>query len=765
MKDRRTIRLNTLSRAMGSALCSLSFSVLLVTSSTLHAKTTATKTDTASTDVAPNKLSSKVAIKNLGAVKVTAEKKTETEQNVPISMTVVEASDMLNSGLTSLDDYYAQVPGLSVNDRGSGRTTVVIRGISAGSGLNPTVGISVDDVPYGSSTTDFAIADLDPFDIDHIEVLRGPQGTLYGASSMGGLIKYVMVQPDTQNFTGTIQQDVSDTYHGGIGNTTRAAINLPIVSNVLALRISAFHRDDAGYINDPLQGKTQVNKGSADGARISALWKVSDLLTIRGSVMAQNDSTDGSARVDVYNNNYTPIYGAYDHERIPGTDTSYVKTRVYTLQADDTLGWADFHSITSYNNYSLTGPQDVTGEFGGLTEMIYGVNNPGVAIINNSRTGKFTQEFRLSSPDDGRSFSWLLGAFFTKEHSTTWQQLDPVDQKNGVSLGLPLMYNSLSPSTYKETALFGNATYAFNDAFDIQVGGRFSAIRQTFDSTQSGVLQGDTETTSTGARDNVWTYSVSPRYHINGELMTYFRVSTGYRAGGANVLIAGDVGNFPTQYKSDNLTSYEWGLKGDFANHTLTLDTSVFYIDWTNIQLNEISQATGNSYMVNAGSAKSEGAEMTLSWRPVRGLTISSDAAFTNAVLTSALPDGAYGVSGDRLPYSPKWSWNLAADYTFPVNGTFDGNVGGGVTYMGDRMSDFSSSAAAERFDLRAYNTAQLHAGLQSENWNINLYVKNLTNTTGYLSATAQNTTTGVGAYGLLLIQPRTVGLSVTYSF
>ena len=762
MKNDRSIRRNRLSQAMAAALCGFSLAAMLTASPAAHAQVASSA---AATDNAPNRPAAKLNAKTLGEVEVTAEKKTETEQNVPISMSVVEAADMLNSGMSSLDDYYAQVPGLSVNDRGSGRTTLVIRGISAGDGLNPTVGVSVDDVPYGSSTTDFAIADLDPFDIDHIEVLRGPQGTLYGASSMGGLIKYVMVQPDTDNFTGTVQQDVSSTYHGGVGNITRVAFNFPLINDVLGLRVSAFHRDDAGYVDDPLQGKTQINQGKADGTRISALWKASDSLTLRASVMAQNDSTDGSARVDMQGDSYIPLYGAYAHERIPGTDTSYVKTRVYTFQVEDVLPWADFHSITSYNNYSLVGPQDVTGEFAGLTEMIYGVDNPGVAIVNNAKTGKFTQEFRLSSPDDGRSLGWLLGGFFTKEHSSAWQQLVPVDQQTGDSLGLPLMYSGLSPSTYKESALFGNVTYAFSHAFDIQVGGRFSAIRQTFDSTQAGILQGDTETTQAGARNNVWTYSVSPRYHLNDNLMTYLRVSTGYRAGGANVLLSGDVGNFPTQYKSDSLTSYEWGLKGDFADHRLTLDTSIFYIDWTHIQLNEVSQVTGASYMVNAGSAKSQGAELTVNWRPVRGLTLSGNAAFTDAVLTSSTPDGSYGVSGDRLPYSPRWSWNLGADYSFPLGGGFDGDLGGGVTYMGDRMSDFAPSAQAQRFDLRAYTTARLHAGVQSDQWNISLYVKNLTNTRGYLSATAEDTTTGVGDHGLLLIQPRTVGLSATYSF
>jgi iron complex outermembrane receptor protein len=713
----------------------------------------------------PVKTGAAVQTSNLQQVMVTAQKKSESEQEVPISMTVVEAADMLNTGASKLDDYYSKVPGLSVNDRGSGRTTLIMRGISAGSELNPTVGVMIDDAPFGSSTTDYSISDIDPFDIDHIEVLRGPQGTLYGASSMGGLIKFAMIDPDSEAFSGRVQSDISSTEHGTVGYGARAAINLPLIKDKLAVRVSAFKRHDAGYVDDPEQGKHNVNDGDTSGGRISALWKVTDHFTVRASAMAQNSSAGAGARVDMLQNSYTPVLGAYDHERLQGTDWADVRTRIYTLQMEGNFGWADFHSVSSYNQYKLVSPQDVTGTFGDLASMIYGVDGLGAKIDNDNRTGKFTQEFRLSSPDDGRQLSWLGGVFFTNEHTMGTQSIVALDRATGADPGFGSMYGGLSPSTYKEKAAFGNLTYAFTDAFDVQLGGRFSSTDQDFANYYSGPLNGGTSSDHESASNNVWTYSFSPRYHFNPDLMMYGRVATGYRAGGANALLLGDKGNFPEQYKSDSLTSYEWGLKGDFADHTLTLDTALFYIDWTDIQLAETSQATGSSYYVNAGSAKSEGAEASLSWRPVRGLTIAGNASYTHAVLTKDTPDGTYGKVGDRLPYSPVWSGSVSADYTFPVTGSLDGNLGGGVTYVGDRMSSFTSSAQAQRFMLRSYTTAELHAGVQSMDWNVTLYIKNLTDARGYLSATAQNATTGISSYGLLLIQPRTVGISATYSF
>ncbi|WP_165488719.1 MULTISPECIES: TonB-dependent receptor [Dyella] len=741
-----------LSRAMHKALAGTAALALLALAQPVFAQ-----------DATPADASTQKA-KTLQGVTVTAEKKSESELNVPISMTVVEAATMLNTGMSQLNDYYAKVPGLSVNDRGSGRTTLVLRGITAGSENNPTVGVSIDDAPFGSSTNDYSISDIDPFDIDHIEVLRGPQGTLYGASSMGGLIKFVMAQPDPDSFHGHVQADVSSTEHGDMGHAVRASINIPLRAD-MAVRVSAFDRQDAGYVDDPMQHKHNVNSGDGKGGRISYLWNVTDAFSIRASALAQNSHTDSSARVDMQQNSYTPVFGPYDHVRLPGTDMSNTKVRMYTVEMDGKLGWADLTSVSSYNQYSLVGPQDVSGTFGGIAGMIYGIPGLGVKIVNNSDTGKFSQELRLASPDDGRALSWLAGGFFTREHTTGFQQVLAVNGVTGADEGLGSMYDGTSPSTFKEMAAFGNVTYRFTDAFDVQLGGRFSSVKQHFSSAFSGPLNGGDSSDSESASDKVWTYSFSPRYHISNDVMTYFRVATGYRAGGANALLLDDQGKFPSQYKSDSLTSYEWGLKGDFADHTLTLTGSLFYIDWTDIQLSEVSQDSGNTYFVNAGSAKSQGAELALSWRPVRGLTLAANTAYTEAVLTKDTPDGTYGKSGDRLPYSPKWSGNLTADYVFPLVNGLDGNVGGGVTYVGERESNFTSSAAAQRFALRSYTTGEIHAGVQSDAWNVSLYVKNLTDARGYLSATPQNNTTGVSSYGLLLIQPRTVGVSATYNF
>jgi outer membrane receptor protein involved in Fe transport len=759
-KSYESIRCTKLAVAIRAALFSTATCTFVATSSPLHAQITSPASNPDS-----NQQVNKAQDGELPTVIVTAQKKSDSLQNVPMSVSVVDAASMLNTGQARLSDFYATVPGLSVNDRGSGRTTLVVRGISAGESLNPTVGVSIGDVPYGSSTMDFSIADLDPFDIDHIEVLRGPQGTLYGASSMGGLIKYVMVQPDLNEVKGRVQTDVSSTDHGGVGYAVRGAVDLPLIKEKFGVRVSTFKRRDPGFIKDPGQQRNRVNEGEADGARFSALWKATEQLTVRASAMKQDRSTGSSARVDMLPNSYTPVFGQYQHKRLRGTDGSDTKTRLYTLEVDGALGWANLHSVSSYNKYELTGPQDVSGTFGALVRRILGVPNAGVAIVNNAGVGKFSQEVRLSSPDDGRQLSWLAGAFFTNEHNTGFQSLRAVDPVSGDVLASSGIYDGLTPSKYKEMAAFGNVTFAFTPQFDLQVGGRYSSVRQEFSSSVSGALAGGSSTNNNTTRNNKWTYSVSPRYHASRNLMTYARVATGYRAGGASTVFPLDAANFSGQYKSDSLTSYELGLKGDFANRTVSLDASLFYIDWKGIQLSTISQVTSASYIVNASSAKSEGLEATLKWRPIRRLNVTGNAAYTHAVLTSPTPVGTYGNSGDRLPFSPSWSGTLALDYSFPINDTFTAVVGGGATYVDNRMANFTPSAAAQRFNLDSYTTANIHTRIQSSNWNVSLYVKNLTDARGYLSATPQNVTTGLSSYGLLVIQPRTVGVSGTYWF
>lgn len=707
-------------------------------------------------------------VKQLEKVVVTAQKRSEPLHEVPLSITVIDASKMADQGQVQLADYFAKVPGLTLNARGAGRTQLILRGISTATGGNPTVGVTIDDTPFGASSSrgggDFMVPDLDPADLQQIEVLRGPQGTLYGASSMGGLIKYVTMAPDTDSFSGHAQTDVSNTEHGGTGYGMRFSLNLPVIADKFALRVSAFKRQDAGYIDDPLQGKEDVNDGEAKGGRIAGLWNISDKVTMRFSALSQDSSAGATPNEDV-TFDYTTLDGDYTHQRLPGTDGYNRQIRFYDATVSADLGWAKFDSITAYNESRHDGPQDVTGTYGSLTEIYYGVADQGVVIDNKLKTDKFSQEFRLASPDDDRSLQWLFGAFYTREKSRGFQRLRVVDPVTGVDSGFDALYVATSPSEFKEKALFANFTYKFNDRFDVQLGGRYSENEESYASYADGPYNGGPSTVSGNSGEDVFTYSFSPRFKLSENLMTYARIASGYRAGGQNLGLPSTSTSIPDSYGSDSLVSYEIGVKGQFFDNRLTADASLFYIDWTDIQLRQVDQSTGSSYYANGGNAKSQGFEASIAWMPLDLLTITGNLAYTDAVLTEDAPEGTYGLRGDRLPFSAKKTASLSVVKDFPINGTLDGFVGGGVAYVGDRLAAFNSSATTPRFVMPSYTAFDVRAGIHATNWTLTLYVKNASDEKAYLSATARNSTTGLSAYGVGLMQPRTTGLSLSMDF
>ncbi|MCD7099242.1 TonB-dependent receptor [Stenotrophomonas sp. MMGLT7] len=696
----------------------------------------------------------------LDAVTVTAQKRIERIQDVPMAISVLNAQHLAAQGQVQLTDYFAQVPGLSMNARGSGRNQLLIRGIAAGTEQNPTVGVIVDDVPFGSSTTDIQVPDIDPADMERIEVLKGPQGTLYGASSMGGLLKYVTLDPETDAFSGRAQLDASTTAHGGEGYGGRAAFNLPLVEDVLALRVSAYDRQDPGYIRDLQQGRDEINEARVKGARVSALWNAGERTTVRLAAMAQNAEADGTANADV-DFDHVPAYGGYARMRMAGTDGYENKVRLYNLKVNADLDWADFDSISSYGEYDYTSLQDVSATFSRFTGIFLGVPNAGVTIDNDSRTEKYTQEFRLSSKGDA-PLGWQVGAYYAKEDTTGYQALRGVDPDDGANLGYAPFYQATALSRYEEKALYGDIDYQFSDRFDIQVGGRYSDVglqaRTVYDGPMAG---GPSVDSDPSGGEKVFTYLFSPRFKLDADSILYARVASGYRAGGLNGTLLGD---FPQTYDSDTLVSYELGYKGIYLDNLLAWDLSAFYIDWSDMQIGVVDQATSISYTDNAGKASSSGIESSLTYRPLDGLELTWNAAYTDAKLEQDLPNGTFGRKGDRLPYSARFTSNLNATLNFPL-GSLYGFVGGGVNYVGSRLAGFNSSAATARFVMPSYTTLDLRAGVEAERWALSFYVKNLTDEYAFLSATARNATTGQSLYGVGILQPRTFGTSFSWNF
>ena len=377
---------------------------------------------------------------------------------------------------------------------------------------------------------------------------------------------------------------------------------------------------------------------------------------------------------------------------------------------------------------------------------------------------KFTQEIRLSSPTSDR-LEWQVGGYFTRETGSVNEHLDAINLPGGADAGLPSLEIPVIASTYKEWAGFGNLTYHFNSQFDVQAGGRYSSnTRQTDAESATWTLLPAPQIFSISAFDGPRrsvTYSVAPRWHVDATTMVYARLATGYRPGGPNALPPLAPPEVPREYGADKTTNIELGIRSTQLDGLLSIDVAAFHVNWKDIQL--VEAIGGFNFNGNGGTARSQGVEWTFAYIPAHGLTFSWTGAYTDAKLTTDAP-GVNGVSGDPLPYAPKWGTSLDGEYDWAAFGNFKGFVGATWSYVGTRSTDFGSSAdATVQVDLDSYNTFAARIGLENDRYRVTLYGKNLGDSRGITSYVSS------GAPGLAgditVIQPRTVGVTLSAKF
>jgi iron complex outermembrane receptor protein len=691
---------------------------------------------------------------------VTASKREERLKDVPSSVTALGGASLLRQNAVKFEDYAARVPGLTVQNVSiaGGLNQITLRGITTGFGGTPTVGLYVDDTPFGASAgvgSSSSAPDLDPADLERVEVLRGPQGTLYGAGAMGGLIKFVTRDPSTAGFSGRLQADALTTDGGGDGWALRGSANLPLSEN-LAMRISGYTREDPGFVDDPVHGETDVNANRFSGARMSLLWTPSDATKVRLSALIQHQENDGSATVDIDSVTFKPLLPDLQQSHAPGTDTLDTTMKLYGLRVTHDFGWAELLSVSSWSENTLDTRVDFSPSFGGLLFALFGAENAGATIHTVNKLTKFTQEFRLTSPSANRLF-WQAGLLYTDEKVDAIQSIDPVDATTGAHLVLPTVYEGGVDFTFREAAAFGTLGYKFTDQFDISVGGRVSRNDQHSIETGSGVLAGAGG--SAKSHDTSFTFLVTPRYRVNEDLMVYGRIASGYRPGGPNLSVAGA----DPSVGPDTLVNYEVGVKADLFEKAVSLELSAFLIDWKDIQVLQLT-ADGLGYQGNAAKARSRGVEASALYRPFRGLQIAGNVTYLDAYLTQALtaPLSLVGRDGEQLPSAPRWAGSLSVDYDFQLGGDWSGFVGASWRYTGDRKGDFRSIFAPSRprAELEAYDAIDLRAGVKYRQWALSAYAKNIADERGYIAAFPQGNVTSVS-----LTQPRTFGLTLSTEF
>jgi iron complex outermembrane receptor protein len=698
----------------------------------------------------------------LTEVVVTAQKKSESLLSVPVPVSVVSADALVNSNQFRMQDYYTKIPGLALTpddqDGGSG-AQLAIRGITTGAYTNPTVGVTIDDVPYGSSTAlggGVGAPDVDPSDLQRIEVLRGPQGTLYGVSSIGGLVKFVTIDPSTDEFAGHVQANLTGTVNGAnLGYGVRAGANIPI-SDSVGVRASAFFRRDPGYVDDVTTGQRGVNQTDADGGRIAALWHPSSDFTFKISALIQNTTSGGSSLVN-------PSLGDLKQDVVRDGGGYHKNLQTYSAVINWKVGLTDLTSLTGYSDNSFTGRFDYTSILGPFTAAVFGV--PGSPGSVHSETKKLSQEIRAVTPI-GDNIEWLFGGFYTHEHTDVYGNLFATVPTTGQVQGVWLQSDSY-PTTFTEYALFTDLTVHFTPRFQVQFGGRESQNRQTYSEVIDGqyydtlllgfpsspVVQPEVDT-----KDKSFTYLLTPQFTFTPGLMAYARLASGYRAGGPNSVSS--IFGLPRTYQPDKTNNYELGLKGDFLSHALTIDASVFYTNWKDIQLQLTDPRSGQYFYSNGTRAKSDGIELSLGTKPVDAVTLNAWIVYNNAVLTQALPAGYLeGNDGDRLPGSAKWSGHLSGGWKVPLGRELEGFVGAEYSYVGDREGVFTPTT--QRQVLPSYSLADVRGGMNVRTWTVTLSASNLADRRGVLGGGFGSFTPGYFTY----TRPRTLSLAVAKTF
>jgi outer membrane receptor protein involved in Fe transport len=679
---------------------------------------------------------------------VTAQKRSERLIDVPQSISVVSSETLQNQHAERLSDYLTRIPSANIVESQPGSSRIVLRGINTG-GVGATVATYIDETPFGSATAlangGVLAPDLDPFDLDRVEVLRGPQGTLYGANSLGGLVKLVTVTPKPSGFDAAGEISVQNVAHGETGYLARLAANVPLGSEV-AMRATGFYRSDPGYIDDPLRG-SDVNDGATYGGRLSFMARPVPELRIRASALMQNIRSNGTNIVDLDPVTLKPTLGKYEHERFVN-EPNDIDYRLYNATVDYDFGPVSLVSATSYGTLKQVGVVDGSGALGAPVGLDQGMKQK-----------RFTQEVRLAS-NGGEVVEWTLGGFYTHESNRLSQNVFAVDPVTGARLLDGLLVVAL-PSRYSEVAGFANATWHVAPKFDLTAGGRYSHNRQSSDQGTSGLLLPAPTSVSGKSSDGVFTYAIAPQYKPNRNTTIYARIAKGYRPGGPNALSPDAPDAVPRQFGPDTTINYEVGLKTQTADHLLSLEMTAFLTDWKDIQL--LVQLGQFGVNTNGEGARSKGVELTVGLNPTHSLSLYANGSYVDAYLTDDA-ELAGGFKGDQLPYNPRWQGTLGAEFEHPISGSVNGRAGISWHYTGSRFSDYNPPLAPgipgpPPRKLESFSQVDAHAGIDVDRFRIDAFVRNLTAARGIVN---------IGAFGAFngdvpaaVIMPRTFGLSL----
>lgn len=695
----------------------------------------------------------------LSTIVVTALYRRQRLQDVPASVSVLQGSTLVAKGAEGYSDYLPTVPGVNFAQVGGlGANSIAIRGVSqGGASNNPLTAIYLDEAPI----TENYVGSLDPdvYDIERVEVLKGPQGTLYGASSMGGTIRIITNKPRLDRFAANADLLLGDVAHGGLSKQAEAMVNVPLVPDRMALRIAGGYRDEAGWIDDAALGIRNGNSVQKRDVHAQLLLQPGTRTRVLLSLLYQNEG-DG---LPAFRDLKVPDYETNRLYRGSGTNSA----KLYSLTITQDWDWMSLTSATNYMRKDLFLAADTTAAIARLAPFVLGVTTgpaEGIGIGSTDDFTIFTQEVRLQSEGKNR-LDWLLGSFFSNSTSDIGQEFDLARAPTLLSVTSNAgFYQAAQTYGLQQIAAFGQLTYNVFPGFSLSAGLRDSSYRVDNASQDSGLLNGGSSSTLQTTQKSALTQRYAAKYEVTRNSMVYAQASQGFRVGGPNSRVPQSAcGPYlaqlgysaaPDSYGPDRLWEYEVGSKNTLLDSRMSLNGAVYYIDWKDMQ-SLIGLNCGFSFTTNAGRAVSKGAEFDLSVRPLRGLTLAASGSYVDAAIADALRGSPEHV-GDTLPLVSKWSGNFSAQYDHALSGSLDAFERVELNYIGGAWNTFPSQAGAAL--LSSYSTLALRVGISGRNWTASFFGTNLTDRHVVMW---QSTTS---PFYQLEARPREVGLELRVS-
>ena len=705
-------------------------------------------------------------VSQLDEIVVTAQKRSERLQDVPLSISAFTEERIEQQGITSIDDYASRSAGVRLSRDGT-QASFTVRGISSTAGADTTsatAGIYVDDYPIYDTWFRFSSPDLHIFDVQRIEVLRGPQGTLYGATSLAGSIRIITNKPDFDETQFKFDGTLSSTDGAGDANySANAMVNLPLLDGRMAFRAVGYIKDEAGYIDNPVRGETDVNGRRSYGGRLYLGAQPTETLSLLASLTVQHDEQDDMGAT------YYSALGGRSKDQWKSDVPTIIDgdMMIATVSADQDLFGGNLNITATY------GENEANNTFDGTAySTILGIP---LATPSNQPSSSETKilEVRYTSAADG-PFRYVVGAYYNERSRDFLQQ---IQQPALVPFfGTGTIYEVDASQVAKETALFGEGSWAFAENWEATLGLRVFRNEYHFVSSVAGFLNNQAApllANLTDVENNAEDYTprLSIAYKPSPGVNLYATASKGYRFGLTNYNSGATAGT-PLTYKSDTLWNYEVGSKLTLLDGRATLNSSLFYIDWKDIQLT-FRNANGQGYITNAGDARSYGFETEFTFRPTEGLALNGSLSLGRSELTtdnagilrraaSARGPDIVGVqSGDRLPGSQEFSFSFGAQYTF-------GPVGGGEpyiriddTYVGSSYVDFIEDGSLEIGD---YNLVNLRIGWRSDRYEVVAFGDNLFNSDGVVNAVPNADLIGL-TDAAFRVRPRTAGVTLRARF